>query len=307
MLPGERVGHYEIRGPLGAGGMGVVYRAHDARLGRDVAVKFLPAEFRSDPDRLRRFEREAQVTGALNHPNILVVFDVGTHDGAPYLVTELVEGQTLRQLLKGGAVTPKETIAIGIQLAKGLDAAHRMGVVHRDLKPENLMLTADARLKILDFGIARVISASAKPLTQDGAMVGTPGYMAPEQVRGQQTDARTDLFSAGAILYELLVGRQAFSGASPLELAYASLAQPTPDLALAGVSADVAAVVSRCLAKEASRRYQAAAELLAADRADFEKISADCRALLVDPAVAAAYEKGRELALSEAVTFALSD
>src|SRR5437762_2172010 len=190
LTSGTKIGPYEILSLIGAGGMGEVYKARDARLRREVAVKILPASFAQDADRLRRFEQEARAVGALNHPNILAIYDVGTYDGAPYLVTELLEGETLRQRLQHELLSVRKVVEYAIEMAHGLAAAHDGGIVHRDLKPENLFLTRDGRLKILDFGLARPIEGSiaadaAATATQSGIILGTVGYMAPEQVRGQ--------------------------------------------------------------------------------------------------------------------------
>ena len=197
--------------------MGEVYRARDTRLGRDVAVKVLPADVSHSPERLHRFEQEARLAGSLNHPNVLTLFDVGSLDGAPYLVTELLEGRTLRDVLATGPVPSRKAIDYGQQVARGLAAAHEHGVVHRDLKPANLFVTKDARVKILDFGLAKLTRSDPETGgsqfstdTAEGHVVGTLGYMAPEQVRGQAVDVRTDIFAFGALLYEMLSGRRAF-------------------------------------------------------------------------------------------------
>ncbi|HEY3172567.1 MAG TPA: serine/threonine-protein kinase, partial [Thermoanaerobaculia bacterium] len=220
LASGSRLGPYEIVAPLGAGGMGEVYRARDARLGRDVAVKVLPASFSNDTDRLRRFEQEARAAGVLNHPNVTAVYDIGTVDGAPYVVTELLEGETLRSRLAGGPLAPRRAIEYSIQIAHGLAAAHEKGIVHRDLKPENLFVTRDGRVKILDFGLAKLTQPerggpqTSLPTetagTEPGVVMGTLGYMSPEQVRGKPADARSDIFAFGAILYEMLSGQRAF-------------------------------------------------------------------------------------------------
>ena len=209
LAAGDRLGPYEIVSALGAGGMGEVYRAHDGRLGRDVAVKVLPAGLSADPERLRRFEQEARASAALNHPNILAVYDIGQHDGAPYIVSELLAGQTLRERLNDGALPVRKAVEYAVQIAHGLGAAHEKGIAHRDLKPENIFVTTDGRLKILDFGLAKLIERApaaagasalptATPNTLPGLLLGTIGYMSPEQVRGETADHRTDIFSLSA-------------------------------------------------------------------------------------------------------------
>src|SRR5512143_161966 len=224
LAAGTRLGPYEILSPIGAGGMGEVYRAKDPRLGREVAVKVLPASFSNDADRLRRFEQEARAAGILNHPNITAVYDIGSHDGAPYVVSELLEGETLRSRLAAGALGPRKALDYAIQVARGLAAAHEKGIVHRDLKPENLFVTRDGRVKILDFGLAKSVAtgqagaATNLPTqaagTEPGVVLGTMGYMSPEQVRGRPADVRSDIFAFGAILYEMLSGKRAFHGDS---------------------------------------------------------------------------------------------
>lgn len=266
--PGERFGQYDIVAPLGAGGMGVVYRARDTRLGREVALKMLPKVSAADPVRLQRFEQEAQAASALNHPNLLVVYDAGQQDGTPFLVSELLEGQTLRERIDQGPVPPRKAIELAVQIASGLSAVHEKGIVHRDLKPENLFLTRDGRVKILDFGVARAMEDAPKgtntlPLTQSGAVMGTAGYMSPEQVRGRPADARSDLFSLGAVLYEMLTGSMAFPGESPVERGYAILNADPPPFEESGVTVPPALdrVVRRCLEKEPEQRFQHARDL----------------------------------------------
>src|SRR4030095_4265941 len=225
---GTKLGRYEIRSLLGAGGMGEVYQARDPKINRDVAIKVLPATFSSDAERLRRFEQEVQATGKLNHPNILAVYDVETHDGAPYVVYELLEGETLRERLRGGALSARKAVEFAVQIANGLSAAHGKGIVHRDLKPDNIFITNDGHLKILDFGLAKLVEPNPnvehqtdvltrKATTDPGAVMGTAGYMSPEEVRGRPVDHRTDIFSFGAVLYEMLSGRRAFHGESAIE------------------------------------------------------------------------------------------
>ncbi len=266
--PGTHLGPYEIVALLGAGGMGEVYRARDTRLGRDVAVKVLLRTFSKDPDRLRRFEQEARTAGALNHPNILVIYDVGTYNDSPYLVSELLEGETLRGRLAGGALPQRKAIDYAQQIARGLAAAQAKGIVHRDLKPENIFLLKDGRAKILDFGLAKLVQtevsgagetlpADAAARTAPGVVMGTMGYMSPEQAGGQPTDARSDIFVFGAILYEMLTGERAFRGASSLETLRAILNEEPPPLRDPGLDR----VVRHCLEKTPEERFQSASDL----------------------------------------------
>ena len=218
LAPGTKLGPYDIVSLLGAGGMGEVYRARDSRLKREVAIKVLPQALSLDADRLRRFEQEALATAALNHPNILAVFDIGTSEGSPYVVSELLEGETLRERLRSGSIPVRKTLDYAMQIAHGLAAAHEKGIVHRDLKPENLFVTKDGRVKILDFGLAKLTQADPARQTSwrrrdprhgpAGVVMGTAGYMSPEQVRGMALDACSDIFSFGAILYEMLSGKR---------------------------------------------------------------------------------------------------
>jgi Tol biopolymer transport system component len=268
---GTRVGPYEIVSPLGAGGMGEVYRARDSRLGREVAIKILPSSFSQDADRLRRFEQEARAASALNHPNILAVYDVGTHDGAPYLVTELLEGATLRDRLSSGALPPRKAVEFAVQIAQGLAAAHDKGIVHRDLKPENIFACRDGRIKILDFGLAKLIApepgdATVTGLdnqTEAGVVMGTVGYMSPEQVRGEKADQRSDIFAFGAVLYEMLSGQRAFGGQSSADRASAILKEDPPDLVASGrnIPAALDRIVRHCLEKHPEQRFQSARDL----------------------------------------------
>jgi serine/threonine protein kinase len=218
LLSGTKLGPYEIVVLLGAGGMGEVYRARDSLLGRDVAIKVLPSFLSSDAERLRRFDQEARATAALNHPNILAVHQLGTYQGAPYLVSELLEGSTLREQLVRGPLPVRKAIDYGVQIARGLAAAHEKGIVHRDLKLENLFVTKDGRVKILDFGLAKLIrtpvardsTLTVQTGTEPGVVMGTVGYTSPEQVRGNPADHHSDIFAFGAILYEMLAGNRAF-------------------------------------------------------------------------------------------------
>jgi TolB-like protein len=268
IAPGTRLGPYEIVALIGAGGMGEVYRGTDTRLGREVAVKVLPSHFAADREHVRRFEREARAVASLNHPHILTVHDVGTHEGTSYVVTELLEGQTLRERLARHPPTVEECLSLAAQVAQGLAAAHRRGVVHRDIKPENLFVTSDGVLKILDFGLARHVPPAAhgepEPTqsteTREGVVVGTVAYMAPEQARGMPVDCRADVFAFGVVLYEMLSGRHPFRAATPTDTV-ATILRDEPPLLPAHVPAPLAAVVRRCLAKEPGQRYQGGGEL----------------------------------------------
>jgi len=269
---GTRLGDYEIQSLLGAGGMGEVYRARDLRLRRDVAVKVLPAVVSSDPERLRRFEQEATAAAALNHPNILAVHQLGTYAGTPYLVSELLEGETLREQIRRGRVAQRRVIDYGVQIAHGLAAAHEKGIVHRDLKPENLFLTKDGRIKILDFGLAKLMqpqpgSERSAPTigseTEPGLVMGTVGYMSPEQVRGQNADHRADIFAFGAILYEMLTGKRAFQKPTSPETMAAILNEDPPAISqiTPGLSPAMQRIVRRCLEKNPEQRFQSASDL----------------------------------------------
>ena len=247
-------GRYRIEGELGKGGMGRVLAARDERLGRRVAVKVVTGAH--DPARVRRFEQEARTAGALEHPNVLAVYDLGEHEGVPFLVTELLEGHTLRTLLREGGLPAAQAQNLALQLARGLAAAHARGVVHRDLKPENLFVTSDGRLKILDFGLARLTSDDpASPgLTQTGAVFGTPGYLSPEQARGEKVGPPSDVFSAGAVVYEMVAGRRAFPGASLIEAGHAAINTEPQSLPISTPPA-LEGVVMRSLEKEPARRF----------------------------------------------------
>jgi serine/threonine protein kinase len=267
--PGSNVGHFEIVEPLGHGGMGDVYRARDLRLRRQVALKILPPVFAEDPSRMARFRYEARAASALNHPNIVSVFDTGSSDGLFWIASELVEGETLAELSARGPLSPRKLVDIACQITAGLSAAHAVGFIHRDLKPANLMLTRDARVKILDFGLAkqtsqvpdqRTLIAQTKSMTQPGMAMGTPGYMSPEQVRGEPADARSDLFSLGALLYEMAAGRRAFQGDSSIAVMNAILKDEPLDLP-AGVPPVLDRIIRRCLEKDPSRRFQSASDL----------------------------------------------
>ncbi|MDQ2975123.1 MAG: serine/threonine protein kinase [Acidobacteriota bacterium] len=270
---GARLGPYEIIGPIGAGGMGEVYRARDTRLGRDVAVKVLPSSYSDSKERLQRFEQEACAAGALNHPNILIVHDIGTHNGAAYVVSELLEGETLRQRIAGTALGQRRAIDYALQIAHGLAAAHEKGIVHRDLKPDNIFITKDGRVKILDFGIAKLTQPDGAQSQTDiptrrvdtgpGVVMGTVGYMSPEQVRGRDVDHRSDIFSFGAILYEMLSGRRAFHGESAADTLSAILKEDPPDLSDTNqnISPALERLVNHCLEKSPEARFHSARDL----------------------------------------------
>jgi eukaryotic-like serine/threonine-protein kinase len=268
LAPGSSLGPYEIVSLLGAGGMGEVYRARDHRLDRDVAIKVLPATYTADPDRLHRFEQEARATAALNDPNIVAIYDVGAAGGQPYVVAELLDGETLRSAIAGGPLPLRKALSLAQQIARGLAAAHRRGIVHRDLKPENLFVTQDGLVKILDFGLAKLTEGGVGPhsavsTTAAGLVLGTVGYMSPEQARGDPSDHRADIFSFGAVLYEMLSGQRAFQGNSPVETLSAILKEQPPDLTLVvpGLSPGLARIVDRCLEKSRDDRFQSAADL----------------------------------------------
>jgi len=272
LTAGAKLGPYEIVSFLGAGGMGEVYRARDSRLKREVAIKVLPQAFSLDADRLRRFEQEALATAALNHPNILAVFDIGTNQGAPYVVSELLEGMTLRERLRSGSIPVRKTLDYALQIAHGLAAAHQKGIIHRDLKPENLFVTKDGRIKILDFGLAKLtqpevsVHASLPTLssaTDPGVLLGTVGYMSPEQVRGIALDARSDIFSFGAILYEMLSGKRAFHGDTSADTMSAILKEDPPELCETnrGISPALERIVQHCLEKNTEARFHSASDI----------------------------------------------
>ncbi|HKD16400.1 MAG TPA: protein kinase [Thermoanaerobaculia bacterium] len=296
---GSTLGPYEILGQIGAGGMGEVYKARDPRLGREVAIKVLPASLSQDPDRLRRFEQEAKAAGVLNHPNITAVYDIGSADGAPYVVQELLEGETLRSLLAGGRLPQRKAIDYALQMAHGLSAAHDKGIVHRDLKPENLFVTKDGRVKILDFGLAKLthqeVGSQVTNLptetrgTEPGVVMGTLGYMSPEQIKGKPADARSDIFALGAILYEMLSGRRAFHGESAGETMAAILKEEPADLSITNqaISPGLERIVRHCLEKNPEQRFHSAHDL-----------AFDIEALSGTSATAAAPAKTRSLRLS---------
>ncbi|HKV80285.1 MAG TPA: protein kinase, partial [Candidatus Sulfotelmatobacter sp.] len=274
---GTKLGPYEIGAPLGAGGMGEVYRARDTRLDRSVAIKILPPHLADKADASERFEREARTISSLNHPNICQLYDVGTHDGVRYLVMELLEGETLGERLRRGPLPMEQVLRYGAEIATGLQAAHRCGVVHRDLKPGNIMLTKSGA-KLMDFGLAKgmtsptavsseltatLTSSHATPLTQQGTIVGTFQYMAPEQVEGKEADARSDIFSFGAVLYEMVCGKRAFEGKTLVSVAASILEkEPEPIRTLQPLTpASLERAIRKCLAKDPDERWQSAGDL----------------------------------------------
>jgi serine/threonine protein kinase/Tfp pilus assembly protein PilF len=269
LAPGTRLGPYEILSPLGAGGMGEVWRARDGRLDRDVAIKVLPERLAEDPAALARFEREAKAVAALSHPNILAIHDVGTAGGVHYAVTELLEGSTLREQLTPGPLPSRRSTEYALQIAHGLAAAHEKGIVHRDLKPENVFVTRGGHVKILDFGLAKAAplvreanetASSTVGGTEPGTVLGTVGYMSPEQVRGLPSDARSDIFSFGVVLHEMLSGQRPFHAESAVETLNAILTEEPPDLG-AAAPAGMSRIARRCLEKEPAHRFQSARDL----------------------------------------------
>jgi hypothetical protein len=273
LAPGTRLGNYEVIAALGAGGMGEVYRARDSRLGREVAVKVLPGNAARDADRLQRFAQEARATAALNHPNILTVYDIGSENDVQFVVSELLDGETLRTVLERGALPPRKAAEYGAQIARGLAAAHERHIVHRDLKPDNIFITREGRAKILDFGLARIlqaadpadrtITAGATAGTTPGMVLGTMGYMSPEQVRGLAADHRSDIFSFGAVLYEMVSGKRAFRGATPADTMSAILSADPPEFETStrSIPPILDRLVRRCLEKSPEERYQSARDL----------------------------------------------
>src|SRR5215475_512141 len=277
-LVGRSLGHYQTLSLIGAGGMGNVYLAEDTRLGRKVALKLLPAAFTKDKERVRRFKQEARAASGLNHPNILTIHEIGeastAEGGAHYIVSEFVEGETLRAMLRGGRLDIGKATAIAEQVASALSVAHEAGIVHRDIKPENVMVRPDGLVKVLDFGLAKLTEAPTRPAdseastnlsTAPGILMGTVSYMSPEQARGQKVDLRADIFSLGIVIYEMLAGRRPFEGATMSDVIAALLTAEPPSLGrhCAEATAELERIVGKCLAKDRETRYQSAAELIA--------------------------------------------
>jgi hypothetical protein len=303
LAAGTKLGPYEIQSPLGAGGMGEVYRARDTRLGREVALKILPESFARDTDRLRRFEQEARAVAALNHPNLLAIHDIGAQSGAPYIVSELLEGHSLRAELESGPLSTRKASDYAAQIAQGLAAAHEKNIVHRDLKPENIFVTKEGRVKILDFGLAKLaqngrggkdasdgLTLTSSP-TEAGVVMGTAGYMAPEQVRGAAIDSRTDIFAFGAVLYEMVSGQRAFRRDTAAETMTAILKEDPPELneMTHPVSPGLERIVRRCLEKQPEQRFQSAKDLAFA----LEALSGTTTKSAANIAIAAKPEKPR--------------
>jgi serine/threonine protein kinase len=311
---GRQVHHYQVSSLLGRGGMGEVYRARDKRLERDVALKVLPMAYSTDTERLRRFEQEARTAGKLNHPNILTVYDVGVLDGAPYIVTELLEGEELREQLTQGAIAHRLALAYAHQIADGLAAAHAKAIVHRDLKPENIFVTGDGRVKILDFGLAKLKEQpsgssieTVQPLkTAPGLIMGTVSYMAPEQVRGLETDERADIFALGVILYEMICGKRPFSGESAVEVMNSILTEDPPDLSETNpkIPSMLARIVRRCLEKKPEQRFQSASDLSFALEALTSPASGVARETAVTPVSSASRRRLNWLAAVVALVVA---
>jgi serine/threonine protein kinase len=287
---GQHIGHYKILNLLGAGGMGEVYLAHDTSLGRKIALKLLPSDFTIDDERVRRFQQEARAASALNHPNILTIYEIGRFDNRPFMATEFIEGRTLRQVATGPGLSLNHALEIAVQIAGALAAAHQAGIVHRDIKPENIMLRPDGYVKVLDFGLAKLteqeVSTSDTKAwtieqldTQPGMVLGTAKYMSPEQARGLKVDGRSDIFSLGVLLYEMVTGRAPFEGDTTSDLIASILKVDPPPLAEHSPDApnELQSIISKALSKEKEDRYQAAGDMLVALRGLRQELELDSR------------------------------
>src|SRR5437764_4249493 len=317
-LVNQTISQYKVLSLLGEGGMGEVYRARDTKLGRDVAIKVLPAAFSADAERLNRVEQEAQASGELNHPNILSIYHIGTHEGAPYIVSELLEGETLRERMASGALPQRKAIDYGLQIAKGLAAAHEKGIVHRDIKPDNIFITDDGRVKILDFGLAKLTAIDGaqsqtevptrKVNTDPGTVMGTMGYMSPEQLKGQHVDHRSDIFSFGAILYEMLSRKRAFRGDSMAETMSAILREDPPDLSETNkiVSPALERVVRHCLEKNPAERFHSARDLAFAIESLSESATISGQTMTAMTSLSSRSRISKKLPLIIAALFALA-
>ncbi len=312
LAAGHRLGPYEILSIIGAGGMGEVYRGRDSRIGRDVAIKILPSDYAHNVDRLRRFEQEARAAGSLNHSNIMVIYDIGTHEGSPYLVCEYLEGETLRQRMHS-ALSQRRTLEYAKQIITGLAAAHEKGIIHRDLKPENIFITNDERVKILDFGLAKLTESqpdgnrslipTSPAGTEAGVVLGTVGYMSPEQIKGLPAVPGSDIFAFGAILYEMLTGKRAFQGDSPVETMSAILKEDPPDVreSVANLSPALDRILRHCLEKNPDARFQSARDL----SFDLEMISESSGASKISKADQMTHRRLIKIATAALATLAL--
>src|SRR5229473_4112975 len=313
-MKGRTLAHYEILDKLGEGGMGAVWQSRDTRLNRIVAIKTLPADKVADPQRKRRFVQEAQAASALNHPNIVTIYDINSDNGVDFIVMECVRGKTLDELIARRGMRLNELLSYAIQTADALSKAHAAGIVHRDLKPGNIMVTEEGRVKVLDFGLAKLTepappgedeeTRTIKPGTEDGAILGTISYMSPEQAEGKPVDARSDIFSLGAVLYEMATGSRAFQGSSKLSTLTAILREnPKPPSELAaGVPHDLAKIVTRCLRKDPARRYQTMTDLKLA----LEDLKEDSESGIAEPPIVAAKPKSRLPLVAAAVVVVIA-
>src|SRR5579872_1532691 len=313
LIAGQRLGPYEIIAALGEGGMGEVYRARDTRLGRDVAIKILPQRFASDPAAVERFDREARAVAALSHPHIVAIHDIGHDAGVTFAVTELLEGETLRDRLQSGRLPVRKAVDLGGQIAQGLSAAHAKGIIHRDLKPENIFITRDGHAKILDFGLAKVQPVAGEDRTQTaaptdpGTVLGTTGYLSPEQAQARPIDTRSDTFSFGAVLYEMLAGARAFKGDSTIDTLHSIVHNQPPPIATSApeVPTELRWILDKCLAKDPDDRYQSTRDLVV-DLKNVARTLDSSPALPVTPAAVHAAPKRSRAFIAGAAIAALA-